>query len=182
MRLFSRRSPWMMTFVFLLLPVSTTYAQDRASALSDGDVEKLRDMAYDPNERVLMFVGFLDDRAKAVERLTTGPRKRGREDDLHEQFEQFISIADEFNDNLDDYGSHHRDVRKVLPKLVQATDRWATMLRTPPNDDAYNVSRRLALEAVRDLQEEAVEMIAEQKEWFAKHPPDKGETSGKPHS
>ena len=173
MRLFSHRSRWTMTFVFLLLPVSMAYAQDRGSALSAGDAERLRSIADDPSQRVLAFVGFLDDRAKAVEKLSSGPRKPGREDDLHEQFEQFVSIADEFNDNLDDYSEHHRDVRKALRNLVQATERWAVMLRTPEENEAYSVSRRLALEAVRDLHEEAVEMIAEQKTWFAKHPPPK---------
>ena len=84
-----------------------------------------------------------------------------------------IAIADELNDNLEEYAPKHRDLRKVLPKLLEATERWSSNLKSPPDDEAYNVSRRLALEAVHDLHDQATQMIEEQKAWFLAHPPPK---------
>ena len=145
--------------------------RDREPALSDGEIEKLRDTAYFPPERVVAFIAFLDQRTKEIDRLTTGRRKPGREEDIHDQIEQFTSIADDLDDNLADYSKRHKDIRKALPKLVAATERWATALQTPPDHEAYSVSRKLALEAVADLKEGATKMIDEQRAYFLAHPP-----------
>ena len=161
-------------FAFLLIPLGRpALAQDRGSALSEGEVEKLRENAPLYVERVQLFTGFLDDRTKAVIALTNGKRHAGREQDIHDLMEQFTSIADDLEDNLEDYSRRHRDVRKALPKLLAATERWQSALKTPPDNPAYDVSRKLALEAVTDLRDDTVKMIEEQKAYFIAHPPDK---------
>ena len=163
----------------LLLPLASLCAQREIPALTDTEIEQLRDSAYVANDRVLVFTKLLDERTASIQKLTTGLRKPGREQDLHDLLEQFTSIADELDDNLDEYGPAHRDMRKALPKLLSATERWATILRSPSDNDAYNVSRKLALEAVRDIREEATRLIEEQRIWFTAHPPakeGKGET------
>jgi hypothetical protein len=153
--------------------------QQRESALSDGEVEKLRDTAYYPPDRVMAFIEFLDQRTKAIDKLTAGKRQPGREQDIHDLMEQFNSIAEDFEDNLDDYSQHHRDIRKVLPKVVAAAERWGTSLRTPPDNEAYTITRKIALETLADVRESATKMIDEQKAWFLAHPPPK-ENSAKP--
>ena len=163
--------------LFLLLSVSLlcapVYAQVRENALSDAEVDKLRDTAYFPPERVMAFVGFLDQRTREIDRLDTGKRQPGREEDIHDMLEQFTSIADDLEDNLDDYGQHHRDIRKVLPKLIAATERWRTSLKSPPDHESYNVSRKLALESLDDIRDSVTKLIDEQKAWFLAHPPGK---------
>ena len=156
----------------LLLTSSVLHAGQRGgeSSLSDGEVEQLRESAYIPADRIAVFIKFLDTRTKAIEDLVAKPRRPGREDDLHDLLEQFTAVADELNDNLDDYGPRHRDLRKQLPKLLEATDRWSTGLRTPPDAAAYAVSRRLALESVRDIREETTRLIEDQRTFFAAHP------------
>jgi len=167
----------MLRHVFLLLCIAAhvsltphLYAQQQESALSDAEVEKLRDSAADPPERLQVFIGFLDNRAKEIRDRSSGPRRPGREQDIHDLIEQFTSIADELDDNLDDYGPRHADLRKALPKLVDATERWATAIKSPPEDEAYSVSRKIALESVRDLHDAATQMVAEQETWFKAHP------------
>jgi hypothetical protein len=163
-----------LSFALLLLPLALQlHAQKPEAALSDGEVEQLREAAYFPTDRVLLFIKLLDARNKSIQDLFAHPRKPGREQDTHDLLEQFTAIADELNDNLDDYGPRHRDIRKALPKLLEATERWSSNLKTPPDDEAYTVSRRLALEAVHDLHDQATEMIEEQKAWFLAHPPPK---------
>lgn len=170
-----------LSFAFHLVP--RLLAQRREAALSDGEVEKLRDSAYNPPDRVLTFVDFLDQRMKQIEKLANGKRQPGREEDIHDLMEQFASIADDFNDNLDDYSKYHRDIRKVLPKVVSAAERWATSLRTPPENAMYSVSRKLALESLADVHESAAKLIDEQKAWFLAHPPAKeGDNKPQPRS
>jgi hypothetical protein len=154
----------------LVLPA---LAQHDDRALSEGEIEQLRDSAYVANDRILVFIKLLDTRNKAIQDLFAHPRKPGREQDTHDLLEQFTSIADELNDNLDDYGPHHRDIRKSLPKLLEATERWASNIKQPPQDPAYDLSRKLALESIRDIREEATQLIEDQKAWFAAHPPAK---------
>jgi len=164
-----------LAFIVLLIPA--VYAQQRESALSDGEIEKLRDTAYYPPDRVTAFIEFLDQRAKAIDKLTAGKRQPGREQDIHDLMEQFTSIAEDFEDNLDDYGQHHRDVRKVLPKALAASERWGTTLRTPPDNEAYTIARKLALETLADIHEAITNLIDEQKAWFLAHPPPKDNSS-----
>ena len=139
--------------------------------MSESEIDQLRDAAYVPADRIGVFIKLLDTRASNLQTLVAKPRRPGREEDIHEIFQQFASILDELNDNLDDYGPRHRDLRKQLPKLLDATDRWATVLRSPADNDVYKVSRSLALEGVQDVRDETKKLIEEQKAWFATHPP-----------
>jgi len=159
--------------------VDAVKAQQKVDALSEAEVERLRDTNREPRERVMAFVDFLNKRADTIQDLTVKPRRPGREDDIHDALEQFVSIADDLADNLDEYSTRHHDVRKALPKLLKELDRWATTVKSPPEDERYNVSRKLALEAIRDLREDATRMIEEQKTWFAAHPPQK-DAEGRP--
>ena len=158
--------------LLLLLP-GASIAQRHESALSETEVETLRDTAYVASDRILAFVKFLDERSSSIQDMAAKPRRPGREQDIHDRYEQFTSIADELDDNLDDYAPKHRDLRKALPKLLAAADRWNTSLKSPVPNDSYEVSRKLALEAVRDLKESAAHLIDEQKAWFLAHPPPK---------
>jgi hypothetical protein len=153
-------------------------AQQSNTALSDAEIDQLRDSAYVPGDRVLVFIKLLDARNKAIQDLYARPRKPGREQDTHDLLEQFTAIADELDDNLDDYGPRHRDIRKALPKLLDATERWSSNLKSPPDNEAYSVSRKLALEAIRDLREQATQLIEDQKTWFTAHPPPKENKNG----
>jgi hypothetical protein len=158
---------------FLLALALPLHAQRNDTALSEGEIEQLRDSAYVANDRVLVFIKLLDARNKAIQDLFAHPRKPGREEDMHDLLEQFTSIADELNDNLDDYGPHHRDIRKALPKLLDATERWSSNIKSPPDNPVYELSRKLALEAIRDIREEAAQLVESQKAWFQAHPPAK---------
>ena len=80
--------------------------------------------------------------------------------------EQFSSIANDLEDNLEEYSKRHKDVRKALPKLVAATERWATALRSPADSEAYNVSRKLALEALSNIKDSATQMVPVQQAFF----------------
>jgi hypothetical protein len=162
----------------VLLPLAPrASAQRNQATLSEGEIEQLRDAAYVANDRVMVFIKLIDTRIKALEELYAKPRRPGREQDTHDLMEQFTSLANELEDNLDDYSERHRDIRKALPKLMEATERWGTAIRTPADNEAYSVSRKIALESLDDVRQQANQTLEEQKTWFAAHPPKKGENN-----
>ncbi len=154
----------------LALPSLANAQAHDSSTLSEAEVEQLRDSAYVPADRVLVFIKLLDTRVHTIQDLLAKPRRPGREEDLHDLLEQFTAISDELNDNLDDYETRHRDIRKPLPKLVDASERWASSLRSMPDNETYNLSRKLALQSIRDTREETTKLIDTQRAYFAAHP------------
>ncbi len=171
-----RRSLLAVALALSSLPSLAWAQRGQQSSLSDAEVEQVREAAYIANDRVMVFIKLMDVRIKALEDLYAKPRRPGREQDTHDLFQQIGSIADELDDNLADYSPRHRDVRKALPKLIEATERWATASRTPPDNSTYDVVRKIALESIQDLNQTAKEMLEEQKKWFADHPPTKEDT------
>jgi hypothetical protein len=145
-------------------------AQASEGALSEKEIDALRDVAYEPSARILVYIRILDDRQKAIDQLVHGRRHVDTPDDLHDALDQFGQIADEFNDNLDQYGQRHRDIRKQLPKVVEATERWSTALRAAADDEHYNVVRRIALDSVKDTRDIALQMQTELTTYFKQHP------------
>ena len=147
--------------------------QNDESALSNGEVEKIREARLVPADCIELFVKFLDLRIEEVNKLYAKPRRPGREEDTRDLIQQFASIADELGDNLDDYGPRHADLRKILPKLLEGTERWSSALKSVPEKPAYSVDRKLALESLRDLRESTTQLVADQEAWFKAHPPEK---------
>jgi len=170
--LFSARRALFLCLVLAVL-APALHAQNRESALSEGEIEKVRDSRLIPAECIALFTKFLDARVERIQDLYAKPRRPGREADTRELLEQLTSIADELGDNLDDYGPRHADLRKVLPKLLEGTERWSSALKSLPEDATYSVGRKLALESIRDIRESATQLTADQDAWFKAHPPSK---------
>ena len=170
----------LLLIVTLLLTTPLHAQPNSIPTLSDAEVEQVREARYYPDRCILLFIKFLDLRVQELQDLYAHPRRPGREQDTHDLIEQFTAIADELSDNLDDYAPRHADLRKVLPKVLDADDRWASALRTLPDNDAYNVSCKIALESLRDLRESTNELVPQQDTWFKAHPPAKEPTQQEP--
>lgn len=145
-------------------------AQAREGVMSDREVESLRDAAYVPADRITAYEKILDSRSGRVDALLKGRRHVSFSQDLHDLLDQVAAIADELNDNLDEYRARHRDVRKALPRLEGETDRWTRSLEAAPEDPENKVIRRLAVDAVRDVRNQVKEMEPELEAYFTAHP------------
>ena len=161
-----------MLFLFLM-PALCVAQHHGAADMSEEEVETVREAAMDPPLRVLAFQKIVDTRVERIQRVLVDVRAQGRAEDLHQNMDEVSGTVNELEDNLDDYASTHKDLRKVLPKLVIATDRWASIVRQPPDNDRYNVTRKLALEAIADLKDQAQKLLPEQVAYFKEHPPSK---------
>jgi hypothetical protein len=145
-------------------------AQDTDGPLSQAEVEQLRDSAPIPIDRMRVFESILNTREKEIAALLAKPHRPGYAADMHDALEQFGQILDEFNDNLDEFGKGHRDVRKELPKLLKESDRWGTVLRSPPEDDGYSIVKKIALNQLKDMRDLVTGMQTELEAYFKAHP------------
>lgn len=167
-----RRIGLAVTLLLLRLAGSpAAWAQKGDDALSQHEVDQLRDAAFVPSDRIKVFTGILNDRQKRLEQILA--KRQSHTDfpaEMHDVLDQFASITDELNDNLDDYGRRHRDVRKALPKLMEATERWSTAIRTVGENESFNVVRRIALDDVKDTHVLAESLRTELDAYFKAHP------------
>ena len=154
----------------VMLAVPLCAQDDTDGPLTQAEVEQLREMAPVPMERMKVFEKILDARVKEIEDLLGKPPRAGYALDMHDALDQFGQIADEFNDNLDEWEKDHRDVRKELPKLLQNEERWATVLRSPPTNEGYDVVRKIAQDNLGDMRELTGAMQTEQEAYFKAHP------------
>jgi hypothetical protein len=138
--------------------------------LSEAEVESLRDTSYIPMDKMRAFEKILDSREKTIEDLLAKPHRPAFASDMHDALDQFGQIADEFNDNLDELAKGHRDVRKELPKLIKDTERWASALRAPAENDVYSIVKKIALDNVKDMREIAEQMQTDEEAYFKAHP------------
>ncbi|MHB1702098.1 MAG: hypothetical protein ACYCSN_18585 [Acidobacteriaceae bacterium] len=144
----------------LLAPVAP--AQSRTNAMSDAEVEQVRTLAYEPNERVAFFQKMMEQRISDIEKINAAKRINDRGSQLHDLMDQFASLADELDDNFDDYQHRHWDVRRALRKLIEASAKWQEPLNQPPPDPAYDVTRKLALDAAADIHDSARKLLDDQ--------------------
>jgi hypothetical protein len=169
--------PRALTLTLALLALAAPLrAQPPDSDLTQAEIEQVREARYYPADCVLLYVNFLDLRTQELHDLYAHPRRPGREQDTHDLILQFTSIADQLSDNLDDYGPRHVDIRRALPKILTAIPRWSAALSALPEDDAYAIARKLAIESLRDLRESTTQLAADQAAWFKAHPPNKSST------
>lgn len=155
----------------LVLITPGALAQAEQDVLSQKEVDTLRDAAFVPNERVLAFEQFLNDRQTRIQLLVA--KRHGHTDysgDMHDAIDQFGQIVDELNDNLDEYSRQHRDVRKALPKLLSAIEEWTATLNSAVSSEAYNVVRRIALDNLKDTRELAQQLQTDLDAYFKAHP------------
>ena len=89
---------------------------------------------------------------------------------IHDLLQDFTSLLDEIDDNIDMYGSHKTDMRKGLKLVIEADSEWQLQLRklkeqSPPEEvDQYSFVLSNASDAVKDSADSARKELQEQNE------------------
>lgn len=156
--------------LLLLFSIRPLQGQAHGDALSEREVESLREAADKPAERVLVFEQILDARIGLFEELATKPPTHDRTDAMHTLLQQFAEIAVEMEENLETYQTAHQDLRKALPKVLASTRRWAIAVQKLPTDDLNQSARQYAFDTLEDIRNQVESMIPEQAAWFKQHP------------
>jgi hypothetical protein len=157
---------------FFFLP-SAVRAQQPKDPLTPDQEEQVRAVTDQPDERVKLFIKFIEQRTDAIHHAVLRPATQHPGAQIHDALSDFTSLVDELQDNLDAYDESHDDVRKSLKVLLERAAKWQTVLREPPESPAYEFGRKSAMDATDNLIQSATELQKSQEEYFSKHKPGK---------
>lgn len=143
--------------------------EDQTDPLTPDEVQQIRDNAIHPDERIKLYMKFIDQRLDALRQLIQNPDARDRNAQIHDKLDEFVHLCDEIQDNLDSYDSAHADIRKSLKQLVAESAKWPSLLQTLPQNRDYEFSQKMALEAAQSAQDEARHLSVEQDVYFDIH-------------
>ena len=120
------------------------FAQHR-DPLNDKEIDQMREAADYPDKRLELMVSFARARMASIEQLRADPKSaKDRPMQIHDLLQDFTSLLDEIDDNIDMYGSHKTDMRKGLKLVIEADSEWQLQLRrlkeqSPPEEvDQYS--------------------------------------------
>ena len=149
-----------------MLAIAPVFAQSKKDPLTDQQIEDVREAGDQPLQRIKLFVGYVDDRAKGIHTLNLDPIAQNKNVRLHNLMEEFTRLSDELQDNMDNFDQQHADLRKVLKEIVDKTGEWGTILNEPKPSPQYDFSRKTAIDANQSAHETAVQMLADETKYF----------------
>jgi hypothetical protein len=158
------------TFFFF---ASAAHAQRSKDPLTPDQEEQVRAVTDQPDERVKLFIKFIEQRTDAIHHAVVHPATQHPGVEIHDALNDFTSLVDELQDNLDAYDESHDDVRKSLKLLLEHIAKWRTSLQEPKESPEYEFGRKTATDAVGNLTQSASELLKSQEEYFSKHKPGK---------
>lgn len=163
-------------FAALLLAMTPATAQRRHDPLNPVEIDQLRETALEPEKRLKLLLQFARARLSSLEQLRADPKATGLTQQTHDLLEDFASIYDELNDNIDMYADRKDDIRKPVKAVIDADVEFQAKLRgvkdaAPlPKDDPSQYQFVLAnvIQTVDESLGEHRQLLTEQEE-AAKH-------------
>jgi hypothetical protein len=149
----------------LLAPV--LFAQSKKDPLSEQQIEEVREAGDEPQVRIKLYVGYLDQRVTDLKTLNKDVAAQNRNVRTHNLFDEFTRLADELQDNMDAFNEQHADLRKNLKEIVEKSAEWTAVLNEPKPSAEYDFGRKTALDANQSVHEGATQMLADQVKYFA---------------
>lgn len=161
------------TVVFLLAALAFAQKQ-RRDPLTGPEVDKLRDSAQEPVERLRLYVEFARARLEKLEQVHADKTAKDREQQTRDALQDFAEVYDELGDNVDTFADRGDDLRKALKPVIEADTEFGAKLRAfqaslnangrEARDDEFLLSS--ALEAVDEGAKDHRALLAEQEEAF----------------
>jgi len=177
----SRRFAWFLMVVMLAGFLPRLRAQeDQNDPLTPDEVQQVRDNRTNPNERIKLYIRFLDQRMDALKALSAQPGQNNWSAQVRDKLEEFTQLCDELQDNLDMYDEAHADIRKSLKDLKEDTGKWATVLNGLPANRNFEFYQKTAQDAEQSAADEAKRLAEEQDIFFTAHKNLRGKTGNGP--
>ena len=150
-------SKWLVRLIVLTCWLAPGSAAQRPDPLNAKEIDEMREAADYPNKRLELMTGFARARIASIEQLRADPKSaKDRPMQIHDLLQDFTSLLDEIDDNIDMYGAHKTDMRKGLKLVIEADSEWRLQLRklkeqSPPEElEQYSFVLTNAVEAVED--------------------------------
>ena len=147
--------------------MAPVFAQSRKDPLTEQQAEAVREAGDQPLERVKLFVGYVDDRAKDIHTINADSIAQNKTARIHNLLDEFTRLSDDLQDNMDQYDEQHADLRKVLKEIITKTDEWSKVLDEPKPSTQYDFVRKTAIDSNQSAHEAAVKMLADEEKYIA---------------
>jgi len=147
--------------LLLLLSLPAFAAGRKRDPMTEAEADQVREAAERPEKRFHLFISFAKARLAAIDQLRADPKMaQGRGQQIHDLLEDFQSLVDETEANLDDYREKKADLIKPLTELVEAESDWKLRLRALKEANAteakeYEFILQNAIETVNDSSDSA---------------------------
>jgi predicted Zn-dependent protease len=166
---------------FCLLSAVPLLAQkEKREPLTGDQIEQIREAGIYPDDRVKLYMKFLDEHAEAIKGLAKRAKSAARSRRLDDELQDFTALMDELGANLDTFSDRKADIRKSLKPLPEATERWLAMLRALPGEPVFDLARKEAIESGEDLTDQATRLLQEQTQYFKEHKDEQGQDRAEP--
>jgi hypothetical protein len=164
-----KRHLWTIWVLLMSLMAVPAPAQTRdRDPMTEAEVDQMREAADYPDKRLTLMVRFAKERMAMIGLLRSDPPGATRPKQIHDYLQDFITLLDETDDNIDMYASHHADMRKGLKLLIEANSEWQLQLRqlkeqSPAEElQQYSFVLSNAVDTVADNAKSARETLEEQ--------------------
>ena len=151
----------LLALLLFLISYVPAAAQRHSDPLTQTEIDQLRDTATEPEQRMKLYVEFARARLVAVERMRADPKVTDRGTKTHAGLEDFLSVYDELNDNLDNFVDRKSDLRKALKFVIQGDTEFQAKLRALKNDAGASKDEAKEYEFLLSNAMETVDMSAE---------------------
>jgi hypothetical protein len=155
---------------FLGIAAGQTHHHD---PLNDQEIDKLRDTAQEPEERLKLYIEFARTRLDRMQQVHAHPKATDRESQTRDALQAFLDVYDELSTNVDTYADRGSDLRKALKPVIEADTEFGAKIRAfksslgntqEARDDDFLIGS--ALEAVDAGAKDHRDLLAEQEEAF----------------
>ena len=151
-------------------------AQRHRDPFTQAEIDEIRDVSWEPEQRLSLYVKFARARLVVMEQMRSDPKTKDRPRQTHDKLDDFLLIYDELNDNIDTYVDRKNDIRKPLKVIIDAdTEFQAKLLAlrdaagvSAEEAKQYEFVLTNALDTVDGSVEEHRKLLVEQQE-AAKH-------------
>ena len=158
--------------VVLLWLTTPVFAQRREDPLTQTEIDQLRDSAVEPEPRMKLYVEFARARLVKLEQMRSDPKVTDRAHQTHNMLEEFLTIYNELNDNLDNFEGRKADLRKALKHVIEGDTEFQAKLRAIKSDPRsskeeagqYEFVLSNAMETVDTAAEDHRKLLTEQEE------------------
>jgi hypothetical protein len=120
------RAPFCVGVVLLI--AAAALSQQHRDPFTQPEIDQIRDVSWEPQQRLALYVKFARARLLALENMRNDPKTKDRVQQTHDRLDDFILIYDELNDNIDTYIDRQNDIRKPLKLIIDADSEFQAKL------------------------------------------------------
>jgi hypothetical protein len=153
-------------FMLVLLLLTAAASAKKHDPLTEAEADQLRQTALEPDKRIKLLIEFTEARLNAIDQVKVDTKLgNGRGPRIHDLLEDFASLLDEINDNLDQYETRKMDkdaeklYKKGLKELIAADERFDRKLKALRSSTETDPTMQKLLPDFRFVMQDAEEAL-----------------------